>query len=289
VDRNTKLLVLLVIIAIAVPLGLTALFLAGNVDDPEVMMQALLLSAMTPLIVLSAYMWATGKGAMLIAGYNTSSQAVRDSYDSTALAKFVGMVVTIAMVLMTAGLELLVLNVSMVLFWLLLIASIAILFGAVIYMNTGKRFLREGASPVHAMSAKDRKRSRKIAIASLAVTAIILIAVFAFIGSGKVSASLDPDGLQVSAPFVNEKVPYEGITSVELRTSFDDGRRVGGFGGTEVSSGNFQNNELGRYVLARYNSVPNCIVVHHAGEVLVFNLVTADDTTSMYHELLTKL
>jgi len=289
VDRNTKLLVLLVIIAIAVPLGLTALFLAGDVDDPDLMMQALLLSAMIPLIALSVYMWVTGKGAMLIAGYNTSTQAVRDSYDSQALAKFVGMVVTIAMVLMTAGLELLVLNVSMVLFWLLLIASIVVLFGAVIYMNTGKRFLREGASPAHAMSAKDRTRSRKIAIASLAVTAIILIAVFAFIGSGKVSASLDPDGLQVSAPFVNEKVPYEDITSVELRASFDDGRRVGGFGGTEVSSGNFQNSELGRYVLARYNSVPNCIVVHHAGGVLVFNLDTVDDTTSMYHELLTKL
>ena len=148
---------------------------------------------------------------------------------------------------------------------------------------------RDQAVLIHAMSAKDRTRSRKIAIASLAVTAIILIAVFAFIGSGKVSASLDPDGLQVSAPFVNEKVPYEDITSVELRASFDDGRRVGGFGGTEVSSGNFQNSELGRYVLARYNSVPNCIVVHHAGGVLVFNLDTVDDTTSMYHELLTKL
>jgi hypothetical protein len=44
---------------------------------------------------------------MFIAGYNTSPKAVRDLYDSKALAKFVGKVVTIFLVIILIGMELL--------------------------------------------------------------------------------------------------------------------------------------------------------------------------------------
>ncbi len=88
---------------------------------------------------------------------------------------------------------------------------------------------------------------------------------------------------------MNELIPYEDVTAIDLRDSFDDGRRVGGFGGTEVSSGHFENEEFGRYVLARYNSVDSCIVVHHSGEVLVFNLDTTERTIHLYDEMRSRL
>jgi hypothetical protein len=47
-----------------------------------VAVQVLLLSIIVPLIALSAYTWATGRGAMLIAGFNTAPKAVKDLYDS---------------------------------------------------------------------------------------------------------------------------------------------------------------------------------------------------------------
>ena len=69
----------------------------------DVAVQVLLLSIMVPLIALSVYMWATGRGAMLIAGFNTSPKPMRDQYDSTALAKFVGMLMTAFSVILLLG------------------------------------------------------------------------------------------------------------------------------------------------------------------------------------------
>lgn len=288
VDRSTKILLLIVIASIAMPFALVALLSASGWNVSDLIVQALILAVMLPLIASSLYMWATGKGAMLIAGYNTSPKAVRDRYDSVSLSKFVGKLMTISMIVMLAGLEMLVLDLSTTMFWVLLFASTAILFGGIFYMNTGKRFLRVGAQEI-VVAEKDRRRNRLIAVASLASVAVILAAVFLFIGSGSVSASLEHDALQVNAPFVDEHIAYGDIRSVELRQTFDDGRRVGGFGGSEVSSGNFLNDELGRYTLARYNAVESCIVVHHTGGVLVFNLDSSDTTERMYGDLLSKL
>ncbi|MBI0584391.1 MAG: DUF3784 domain-containing protein [Methanomassiliicoccus sp.] len=289
-DRSTKFLLLAVIASIAAPLVLFALLWGGSVDEVDLIVHGLIIATILPLIVISMYMWKTGKGAMLIAGYNTSPKAVRDSYDSKALAKFVGKILTITLVIMLVALEMLLLNISTNLFWALLSGSMIFLFASIIYMNTGKRFLKEGAELSKVViSDKDRKRNRAIVLAAIAITAITLVAVFFFAGSGSVSASLEDDGLQVNAPFVDEHIPYDDITAVELRGSFDNGRRVGGFGGSDISSGNFQNDEFGRYVLARFNNVESCIVVHHSGGVLVFNLDTADGTARMHDDLRSRL
>lgn len=290
VDRNIKILSLVVILSIAAPLALIAALFSGGLGSTSLLTQALILMIVLPILILSIYMWATGKGAMLVAGYNTSPKAVRDLYDSKAMTRFVGMVVTIFLVIMLIGLELLFLDISETLSLVVLAASVVFLIASLVYMNTGGRFLKEGADPSKVViTDKERKRNRNIALAALGVIAVILVAVFLLTGSGSVSASLEDDALQVSAPFVDERVPYADVTSVELRDSFDNGRRVGGFGGTEISSGNFQNDEFGRYTLARYNDVQSCIIVRHAGGVLVFNLDTGEATSRVYEDLRTRL
>lgn len=288
-EKVPKVLVLIIVASIAVPLALVAASVGGG-DTADLVMQALVLVVVLPLLSLSIYMWATGKGAMLIAGFNTSPKAVRDLYDSRSLSKFVGMVVTIFLTIMLLAMELLMFDLGITLFLVLLAAGIVFLVASIVYVNTGRRFLKEGADPSNVVvTPADRKRTRKIALAAVGVIAFILVSVFLLIGSGSVSASLEDDGLQVSAPFVDEHVAYGEISSVELRHGFDDGRRVGGFGGTDISSGNFVNDELGRYVLARYNAVGDCIVVHHSGGVLVFNLDSSDATAQMFEDLRTRM
>jgi hypothetical protein len=289
VDRSSKILLLIVVASIAVPLIVLMASFNGGSGTMDIVSQALILVVVLPLLSLSVYMWVTGKGAMLVAGYNTSPKAVRDLYDSKAMAKFVGMLMTVFLAIVLVAMELLFLDISTTLFFVLLAAGIVFLVASLVYMNTGGRFLKEGADPSKVViTAKERKRNRNIVLAALGVTAIILVSVFLLIGSGSVSASLENDGLQVSAPFVDERIAYGDVTSVELRHGFDDGRRVGGFGGSEVSSGNFMNDEFGRYTLARYNDVESCIVVHHSGGVLAFNLDTDDGTARMYEDLLSR-
>jgi hypothetical protein len=177
-----------VLISMIAPLVMTIALFSGSTDSFDLTIQVLLLAIMVPLIAMSGYMWATGKGAMLIAGYNTSPKAVRDMYDSPAMTSFIGMLLMVFLTIMLVGVESLVLAGSTLLFWVLFLTSIAILISGLYYMNTGNRFLKEGVNPSAAiMTADDRKRNRNVLIAGTIFTIIILIAVFALVGSGSVS------------------------------------------------------------------------------------------------------
>ncbi len=105
------------------------------------------------------------------------------------------------------------------------------------------------------------------------------------LGSGSVSANLDDKGLGVSAPFVDEEISYQDIDSVELRNDVDYGSRRAGYAGKNLLSGNFRNDEFGNYKLAVHRSTDECIVVHHDGGILVFNLESSDDTKRFYDDL----
>jgi len=273
-----------VVASLVVPAALILVMIAAEFDAFEVVSQALLLYSTVPIIFLALYMWATGKGAMFIAGYNTSPKAVRDMYDAPALARFVGKLVVVSVIIMLLAMESLFLLDDFLLFIILLIASFVILMGAIVYMNTGKRFIKKDAAPP-VITEKDRRRTRLIALGALVAVVATILVVFAFADTGDVSATLDEEGLHVEAPFVNKDIPLDEISSVELRDDFDVGRRVGGFGGTRVQSGQFLNDELGRYTLAAYTFVPLHIVVHHSDGVLVLNVDTVEGTQQLYDAL----
>lgn len=289
-DRSTKFLSLAVAISIIVPIALAVFLFADGGDSVGLMIQALFLAALLPLIVMGAYMWATGKGSMLIAGYNTSPKAVRDQYDAEAMTKFTGMLLTISLVIMLAALETIFLFDSMAPFLVLLMASVVVLAVGLAYMNSGGRFLKEGVSPqdVKETTVQERKKSKRYKwglVLGVVVTAVILIGIFLFMGYGSVNATLTDDSLRVEAPMMDESIQLDDVTSVEWRDSLDKGSRVGGFGGTEVSSGNFKNGEFGTYKLASYNSIPGHIVVHYSSGVLAFNLDSEEKTVQMYEDI----
>lgn len=90
------------------------------------------------LVVLGILLWC-GKGAWMIAGYNTSSKAEKAKYDEKALCRFVAKLLwaMAAFMLVLCFVESVIAHLA-----LSLIAVIA-LFGAVIYANTGNRFKKK--------------------------------------------------------------------------------------------------------------------------------------------------
>ena len=92
-----------------------------------------------PLLVGAVFL-INGRGAWLIAGYNTMSKAEKETYNEKALCRFVGwlMIGTVLCVLLTfvgSHFEIRWLSHT----WILaILASIV----SVIYMNTTKRFLK---------------------------------------------------------------------------------------------------------------------------------------------------
>lgn len=91
------------------------------------------------LFLLLGLVFSQGKGAFLIAGYNTASEAEKAKYDEKALCRCMGKLMfalagTWAPIALSALLD------RMWLLWLGLVLFLAVCLGGVIYMNTGSRF-----------------------------------------------------------------------------------------------------------------------------------------------------
>ena len=98
--------------------------------------------AMILIFLLLGLVFSRGKGAFLIAGYNTASKAEKEKCDEKALCRFVGKLMFIlagAWVPTALG----ALLDRMWLLWLGLGLSFAVCIGGVVYMNTGHRFEKE--------------------------------------------------------------------------------------------------------------------------------------------------
>ena len=95
--------------------------------------------AMILTFLLLGLVFSRGKGAFLIAGYNTAPKREKEKYDEKALCRFMGkLMLALAacwlLVLLSAVLEqIALLAVGLVLFLLLIAAG-------VVYANTGRRF-----------------------------------------------------------------------------------------------------------------------------------------------------
>ena len=94
---------------------------------------------MIVLFLVLGLIIAQGKGAFLIAGYNTASKAEKARYDEKALCRFMGKIM-FALAGCQGIMALGILVVGMWLFWVGIAAFLAVTFGTVIYANTGNRF-----------------------------------------------------------------------------------------------------------------------------------------------------
>lgn len=91
------------------------------------------------IIIIMSIVLMSGRGAFLIAGFNTMSKAEKAKYDSVAIAKFAGKL------LFPIGLLCPLITVAAFykLTWLLIVSMLSIallIFIAGIYANTGNRF-----------------------------------------------------------------------------------------------------------------------------------------------------
>ena len=136
-------------------------------------------------------------------------------------------------------------------------------------------------------AAKGHRTMRNFMVAFIIMAVAIVIAVVALtMTGGHVDVSMDEDGLEVDATMMHEDIQYSDISHIELRDYLDYGVRVGGFGGSDISSGNFRNDEFGSYRLAVHNDVHSFIIVHRTdGSVVVFNLENEESTESFFEEL----
>ena len=94
------------------------------------------------VLVALGILFMNGKGAFLIAGYNTSSKAEQDKFDKLALCKFMGKsVFAISACWLIVGLS--DIFDSMFLLWMGIGLFFAVIIFMLVYANTGNRFRKK--------------------------------------------------------------------------------------------------------------------------------------------------
>lgn len=99
-------------------------------------------AVMAALFVLLGVLFSRGKGAFLIAGYNTASAAEKAKYDEKALCRFMGKLM-FALAACQAVMGLGAAWAGMWLYWVGIVLFLVSVVGGVIYANTGRRFQKK--------------------------------------------------------------------------------------------------------------------------------------------------
>lgn len=103
----------------------------------------LIVSGITALLfILLGIVFSCGKGASLIAGYNTASSEEKAEYDEKALCRVVG-ILMFACAACCGVMALSAVFDNMAFFWIGFILLCAVVIAGVIYMNTSKKVKRK--------------------------------------------------------------------------------------------------------------------------------------------------
>lgn len=136
---------------------------------------------------------------------------------------------------------------------------------------------------------EDDPAAKLIKKGSLILTVLILIGSGVMVFSGDVSVEVNDKSLRVSG-FMSSStfIDYDDIESVEIADKIESSSRVGGFGGFKVSTGNFLNDEFGKYKRYTYNDLDTYVVIKTKDKYVVFNMSNEKDTEKYYERILEK-
>lgn len=236
------------------------------------------------LLLSISVLFFMGKGSFLIAGYNTASKAEKAKYDEKKVCRFTGMTILMC----ALGLLASTLNENLV--W---VEFSLYIVGIVIGIVGTNFFSKKKVEDINETEIKpdDNQASKIVKIGSLVFTLIILAGAGGLLFAGDVSVSVGKNTVEVNAFMAaGSTVKYTDIEEVYLSDDVHYGSRVGGFGGLKISSGNFENDEYGRYKLYVYNDNDTLIVLKtNEDKYIVFNQSSQKNTEKVYESILEKV
>lgn len=222
----------------------------------------------------------TGKGAFLIAGYNTAGETERSQYNEKLLCRVMGggmsvFTVLIALDAFSGG------GFSSTLGG---VHPVLIAVTIVVMLVLSNTICRKKNSPeiliVNMESAKRRRLFSGI------FTGVILVLATALFFTGKVKANPEEDILKIQCSYwPGIEIPYDNIESLSLMEGLDKGARTNGLGTYRISAGKWQNAEFGSYRLYANARCKTYIVMEVKKEIIVINAEDEKSTQS----LLTKI
>lgn len=105
------------------------------------MLPLIICTAIGGVLIILSIILLTGRGAFLIAGYNTKSKSEKEEYDVPALCRFMGKILLpLALLIILIGIERLHEFSWFIPAWMII--TIGVVTFTIVYANTGNRFKR---------------------------------------------------------------------------------------------------------------------------------------------------
>lgn len=220
----------------------------------------------------------SGRGSILIAGYNTMSKEDQEQYDEKKLCRITGTGMLI-ITLLTAIMEVFGEKIPDW-FWIVYaVLVVLIAVGIMILSNTICKIKENTGS---------RKRSyNKAVICIIAVSIVFSGLIMGIVFSkGKIEIAVSANRLEIQGYWWSDyEIKTEEVEEIELTENFQARTRTNGFSGATLLQGEFENEEQGKYILYAYKDCKAYIILHTKKGDVVINEKTEKETRELYHEI----
>jgi hypothetical protein len=245
-----------------------------------------------PMVILAVFLL-RGKGAFLLAGYNTMSEEKRAKYNMPEICRFFGRVLIVFMALFLLSHVAILSGIS----WLYtvgIVLAIVILLGACIYANKSKRFRKSDANTDENTISESKVKSKATKLVAIAISVVAVVAVGIMFIYGEMEPVVDihSNSIQIRAMY-GLRVDFNEIADISLvensMRAIGVGTRTngyGGFGGTW--KGHFQSMGHGAVLLfVRADAYPTIHIERSGASDIFISFRDGDTTKIVYSEMIT--
>ena len=200
------------------------------------------------LIIISIMMF-RHKGAFLIAGYNTMSEKEKAKVDKIKLTNVMGVICLSFAIMLIGG----YFNIDA-----LIHLTMPILVFTLGFVFLGQRYIlnEEGKKEY------DQKSHKMSKIAGIIVLVLVTFFFYRMLYTGEVNYEVLDDHIDLnSSSYRDISLYYDDIESIEVVSEFTAGHKANGVNNFVLSSGKFENEELGRYMLYAYNDAASYLII----------------------------
>jgi len=232
-----------------------------------------------------------GKGLNLIAGYNTMSKNKKEMYDKRAFGRFTGWIIiafSLCLAIVPFGIHFqneVIVNIGIGI-------GIALILGSVIYMNTGKRFIKKNIPEMSEnKNVNHSNKNTKITVIGVLVVVFVGSGIMFYQGSKDPIINIFDKNIEIKAMY-GVTIDFSEITDILLidksMSEIGVGMRINGFGGIgKALKGHFRSDRAGETLLfVQYNSNPTIKIERKNDKDVYISFRDSEKTKVVYNEII---
>lgn len=240
--------------------------------------------AITVIFLIMTILLLSGKGAFLIAGYNTSSPTEKLKYDEKKLCLVMGS----GMGVITAFLFVLSCFGYDAPKWIYIALPFvigAVTVGMLVLCNTICKS-KNIPDTVAEVSVDQSKTNRRTFVGVIVFVAIVFAIVGITLFTGEIKTTVDENNVKIDGTYWSDySVSLDSITNVSYAENIEVGKRTNGMGSYKLSEGNFRNDEYGDYILYAYANCDSYVVLKTNSKTVVLNAKTSQETEQLFEQI----